>query len=238
MSVWVRRRRPLLVVAAAALAITAIFASGQVVRRSLGIELSTESLQAWVASHGWAAPAIFLAVVSFRPLLFLPSALLLSVGGLCFGTALGTVLGALGIVASGLMQFGVARGVGHAQIQARLGDRARALQPRMERARPAAVAAATAHPAGPLTWVAWAAGLSSLPILGYAAALAAGGTVRSFIYAVFGATLVDVRSPRFLLASLLLMGVALVPLLHPRVFRWMLGGDDRNRPAPPGGTSS
>jgi uncharacterized membrane protein YdjX (TVP38/TMEM64 family) len=218
--------------------VVAAFASGHAVRRSLGIELSTAALQSWVAGHGWAAPAIFLAVVSFRPLLLLPSALLLSVGGLCFGWGLGTALGALGILASGLMQFALARGVGHKQIQARLGERARSLQRRVERAGPLAVAAATAHPAGPLTWVAWAAGLSSLPILGYGAALALGGTVRSFIYAVFGATLVDIRSPHFVLASLLLMAAAVLPLLHPRVFRWVLGDGEARDPAPPGGASS
>jgi uncharacterized membrane protein YdjX (TVP38/TMEM64 family) len=230
-------RRPL-VVTAAIVVVAAAFASGHAVRKSLGIELSTEALQSWVASHGWAAPAIFLAVVSFRPLLLLPSALLLSVGGLCFGAGLGTALGALGILASGLMQFALARGVGHAQIQARLGDRARSLQRRVERAGPLAVAVATAHPAGPLTWVAWAAGLSSLPILGYAVALGLGGTVRSFIYAVFGSTLVDVRSPRFFVATVLLMAVAVLPLLHPRVFRWVIGGDEATEPAPPGGASS
>lgn len=237
MSTLGAQRRPI-VIGLVIVAVVAVLASGHAVRRSLGIELSTEALQSWVAGHGWAAPAIFLVVVSFRPLLLLPSALLLSVGGLCFGAGLGTVLGGLGILASGLMQFAVARGVGHAQIQKRLGDRAMALQRRVERAGPLAVAAATAHPAGPLTWVAWAAGLSSLPILGYATALALGGMVRSFIYAVFGSTLVDVRSPRFVLASLLLMAVAVLPLLHPRVFRWVLGDAAEKDRAKAGGASS
>jgi uncharacterized membrane protein YdjX (TVP38/TMEM64 family) len=235
--VFASRRKPLALFAVIA-CVAAAFASGHAVRKSLGIELSTEALQTWVAGHGWAAPAIFFAVVSFRPLLLLPSALLLSVGGLCFGAGLGTALGALGIVASGLMQFALARGIGHAQIQARLGKRALSLQRRVERAGPLAVGVATAHPAGPLTWVAWAAGLSSLPILGFAAALALGGTVRSFIYAVFGSTLVDIRSPRFVLASLLLMAVAVLPLLHPRVFRWVIGEPEARDPVSRGGASS
>jgi uncharacterized membrane protein YdjX (TVP38/TMEM64 family) len=203
--------------------VVAMFASGHWLRRQLGIELSAESLQSWVAGHGWAAPAIFLAVVAFRPFLLLPSALLLSVGGLCFGTGLGTALGATGLLASGVIQFGLARGTSHDLIQARLGERARGFQERLERAGPIAIGVVTAHPAGPLTWIAWAAGLSSIPVFGFVVAMALGGTVRSFTYAVFGSSLVDVTSPRFLVATGLLLAAGIVPLLYPKVFRWMIG---------------
>ena len=93
------------------------------------------------------------------------------------------------------------------------------LRRRVERAGPVAIGVVTAHPAGPLTWVAWAAGLSSIPLLGFAAAVVLGGTVRSFTYAVFGAALTDVRSPRFLVASGVLAAVVLLPLVHPGIRR-------------------
>jgi uncharacterized membrane protein YdjX (TVP38/TMEM64 family) len=209
-------------VAAVIAVVAAVFAGGHVLRQRLGIELSAESLRTWVAGHGWAAPAIFLAVVSFRPFLLLPSALLLSVGGLCFGAGLGTALGAVGLLTSGVMQFGLARGTSHDWIQARLGERARTFQSRLERAGPVAIGVVTAHPAGPLTWMAWVAGLSSIPLLGFVAAMALGGTVRSFTYAVFGSALTDVSSTRFIFATVLLLAVAILPLLHPKVFRWMI----------------
>jgi uncharacterized membrane protein YdjX (TVP38/TMEM64 family) len=215
-----RRRR--LAIAGGIAVLAAFFAAGHALRQQLGIELTADSLRTWVAGHGWAAPAIFLAVLSFRPFLLLPSALLLSVGGLCFGTALGTALGATGLLASGVMQFGLARGASRDLVQARLGARARWLQRRLERAGPFAVGAVTAHPAGPLTWMAWAAGLSSVSLVGFVAAMAVGGIVRSFTYAIFGSALTDVTSPRFVWTTLLLLAVAIVPLLHPKVFRWMI----------------
>lgn len=207
-------------------AVVAVFASGHWLRHRLGIELSPESLRTWVTGHGWAAPGIFLAIVAFRPFLLVPSALLLSVGGLCFGTGLGTALGAAGLLASGVMQFGLARGTSHDLVQARLGERARGFQQRLERAGPIAIGVATAHPAGPLTWMAWAAGLSSIPVLGFVVAMALGGTVRSFTFAVFGSSLIDVTSPRFFVATAFLLAAGILPLLSPKVFRWIIGADE------------
>lgn len=218
------RRRVLALALGSTAVVGLVIAYGQLLREQLGIELTPESLRGWVAGHGWAAPAVFLAVVSLRPFLLLPSALLLSVGGLCFGALLGTALGAAGVALSSLIQFGIARGGGQDWIQTRLGERARGLQQRIERAGPVAIGVATAHPAGPLTWVAWAAGLSSIPLFAFGTAVALGGTVRSFTYAVFGTTLIDVRSPSFFLSTLLLLAAAVLPLLHPKVFRWLIGG--------------
>lgn len=220
-------RRSLAIAVGGATLVFLFLALAQALRERLGIELSAESLQTWVAGYGWAAPAVFLAVVSFRPFLLLPSGLLLSVGGLCFGAALGTALGATGIACSSLMQFAIARGGGHDWVQARLGERARGLRHRIERAGPPAIGVLTAHPAGPLTWIAWIAGLSSVPLLGFAVAVLLGGTVRSFTYAVFGTTLADVHSPEFLLGTGLLLLAGVLPLLHPKVFRWLIGGDER-----------
>ena len=74
------------------------FTAGWLVRDGLGIELSTHALQDFVRGMGWKAPAIFLGLLTFRQFIFLPAIVILPVGGLCFGTTLGTILGATGIV--------------------------------------------------------------------------------------------------------------------------------------------
>src|SRR5690348_8328884 len=79
--------------------------AGWAVRQQLGVELSTRSLQAVVTGMGWKAPALFLGLLTFRQFIFLPAIVILPVGGLCFGTTLGTVLGATGIVFSALITF-------------------------------------------------------------------------------------------------------------------------------------
>ncbi|MEN8184538.1 MAG: hypothetical protein ABFS46_18590, partial [Myxococcota bacterium] len=99
---------PLLLLGIVAIAITL----GRVVRAEMGVDFSPESVRTWVESLGWRGPALFLAVVTFRQFLALPSGLLLPVGGLCFGALLGTVLGATGIVISAFLGFSLTRLLG------------------------------------------------------------------------------------------------------------------------------
>ena len=45
-------------------------------------------------------------------------------------------------------------------------------------------------------------------------AIALAGFVRAYIYSSFGATLLDIGSQEFYIASLALLGAVLLPLLH------------------------
>lgn len=199
--------------------IATFFALGWVVREQLGIELSTSSLQELVRSMGWKAPAIFLGLLTFRQFIFLPAIVILPVGGLCFGTTLGTILGATGIVLSALMTFVMARKIGGAWLRALLGHRYAWLERYVERAGPAAVGLVTAHPTGPMAAFFWAAGFSSMALLPFALAVTAGGSVRALAYSFFGATLLVPGSPRFYAGAAVLTLAALGPLLHPGVRR-------------------
>ena len=71
---------------------------GRAARQEAGIEVSAESIQTWVSSLGWQAPALYVGLVTFRIFLLLPSWVVLSAGGLVFGAFLGTVLGGLGVL--------------------------------------------------------------------------------------------------------------------------------------------
>jgi uncharacterized membrane protein YdjX (TVP38/TMEM64 family) len=93
----------------------------------------------------------------------------------------------------------------------------------IERAGPWLVAFVTAHPAMPMSAVHLAAGLSPLSLFTFAAALSLGALVRAFILAFFGSTLLEPGSPRFYAASLLLLAVFAVPLLHRGLRRRMFG---------------
>src|SRR3569832_1339316 len=142
-------------------------AASWLVRDQLGIELSTASLQQVVRGMGWKAPAIFLGLLPFRQFIFLPAIVILPVGGLCFGTTLGTILGATGIVLSALMTFAIARKVGGAGLRELCGHRYAWRERHGERAGPPAVALVTAHPTGPMSACFWAAGFSSLALLSF-----------------------------------------------------------------------
>jgi uncharacterized membrane protein YdjX (TVP38/TMEM64 family) len=172
---------------------------------------------------GWKAPAIYLALVTFRQFIFLPAIVILPVGGLCFGATGGTVLGATGILLSALITFALARGIGGRWLHDLFGPRYTWLERRIEDAGPPVVGIVTAHPTGPMAAFFWGAGFSSMALLPFVVAVAAGGSVRAMAYAFFGSTLLAPGSTRFYVATTLLAAAAVVPLAHPGVRRKIFG---------------
>jgi uncharacterized membrane protein YdjX (TVP38/TMEM64 family) len=202
--------------------IAVTFAVGHIIRSSLGLELSPEGLRERVAGTGWKAPALYLGLVTFRQFLMLPAILLLPIGGLCFGAALGTVLGASGILFSSWITFGMARGLGGAWFQSMLAERHLALVQHLERLGPPIVGLATAHPTGPMSAAFWGAGFSSMGLLPFSLAVAIGGSVRALAYSFLGSTLTAGDSWHFHLAAVAIAVVAFAPFAHPRVRRAVL----------------
>ncbi len=86
--------------------------AGGTIRTRIGVDLSPESVRAYVLGLGLVAQVVFVGLVVFRNFLLLPSMVVLTAGGLAFGATLGTLLGGTGILLSGMMTFGVARAVG------------------------------------------------------------------------------------------------------------------------------
>jgi uncharacterized membrane protein YdjX (TVP38/TMEM64 family) len=203
------------------LALTGVALAGWTLRTRLGLGTSAAELQAAVDALGWRGPVLFLSLVTFRQFLALPAALILSVGGLCFGAGLGTVLGAAGIVVSGLGKFGVARSLGRRWIGARLAR----LEARVQRLGPTVIGLSTAHPFGILAPFHWAAGLSSLRLAPFALALCLGAPVRAFAYSAFGATLSDPGTVEFQMAAAGLAAAIIVPLAIPGVRARLFGRD-------------
>jgi len=221
------KRTPLLALGFVALA----FAIGATAHGRIGFIHSPESIQGWVGSLGWAAPLIYVALVVFRQFLLLPSAILLPVGGLCFGVVAGTALGTFGIFVSAVMTYLIAGCVGRESVEHWFGNRFRQLRGRLDRGGAVVVGVITAHPMGPMAWCHWGAGLSSIPLRTFAIAVAAGALLRSAAYALVGSTLLAPGSREFYLASSVLLAAILLPLAHPALRRRMLGTSSSS-PAP------
>ncbi len=192
---------------------------GRAARQQAGIEVSAESIQTWVSSLGWQAPALYVGLVTFRIFLILPSWVVLSAGGLVFGAFLGTVLGGLGVLLSAAMGYGLARGIGRDWVRPRMQARLERYGQSLDRVGPLLVGVVTAHPMGPMTAFHWAAGFATVPLLGFLMAVLLGGPTRAFIYSFFGSTLLEPGSGEFYLATTILVVVALLPLAHPGIRR-------------------
>jgi len=187
---------------------------GLYTRDELGLELSTESVASVVARLGWRAFLVYLLIVVFRTFLGLPSMIVLLAGGVAFGPGAGSALGAAGIIISAFLWYASARWMARDFIHEWLGTRAADFQRRAEAAGPFVVGISTAHPAGPLTPFHLGSGLAALPILPFAVAVIAGSPVRAVALALFGSTLLEFGTPRFYVATTVVVGLALLPLAH------------------------
>ncbi len=194
---------------------------GHLFRTSLGLG-SLAEVQAAVDGLGWFGPVLFLALVIFRQVLAVPAGLILPVGGLCFGAIGGTVLGSVGLILSGMGKFAIARSLGRDLVRRKFGAQLEWFETRIERLGPIVIGLSTAHPFGILSPFHWAAGLSSLSFASFTLAIVLGAPVRAFAYAVFGSTLTDTDSDSFALASAVLIGIIVVPLVIPGVRRRLL----------------
>lgn len=199
---------------ASAAIVLALIGSGQVLRDQSGVELNPESLQAFVKAQGWLAPIIFVLLVSLRQFLLVPSALLLTAGGLLFGAFMSSVLGAAGLFVSTLFLFAIARGVAGETTRKHLAERFPRIDRSVGSTGPFLVFFTMAYPLGAITAVALAAGFSSIRVGPLAAAAALGGIVRASTYSFVGSTLLDVGSRSFWIAVGFLALVTLLPLAH------------------------
>jgi uncharacterized membrane protein YdjX (TVP38/TMEM64 family) len=197
-----------------AIVVVLLFA-GSYLRSQLGIELSAESVRSWVADLGWYGPIIFIVLLALRAFVVLPSAVILSGGGLIFGVWFGTLLGSLGVVLSGMLNFTIARGF----VRGRVRD-ARGESDAARGAGALGVAVVTGHPLGPMTAAQVGAGLSTMSVPTYLFALVLSAPIRAFGFSYFGTSIAEVGSRQFYLATGLLIAMIVIPLMH---------GDTRRR---------
>ena len=194
--------------------VAGLFYGGWYARTEIGLELSQESITSLVAGLGWRAWLVFLLLVVFRSFLLLPSIVVLSAGGIAFGTGMGTLLNAIGLLLSALLWYGAARGAGRPWISEWLGTRTEDFQRRADAAGPLLVGVATAHPAGPATPFHLGCGLAGTPLIPFVLAVALGAPVRASALAFFGSTLLDFGTPRFYAATAVILVLGLLPLAH------------------------
>lgn len=198
---------------------------GWAVRRGLDMELSPAGIHDAVARLGWRGPLVFFLLTTFRQFLAIPAWLLLPAGGLCFGPAIGTALGAGALIVSGCLKFALARRLGREWLRARFGAQFEHLERRVDRLGPVVIGLSTAHPLGVLSPFHWGAGLSSIPFTSFVIAIVLGAPVRAFAFSTFGAALADPSTPEFRTISLGLAVLALLPLVHPAVRKRLFAGD-------------
>lgn len=195
---------------------------GAQLRSSLGIDFDVESVRAFAEGLGPMGPILFVGVVAMRGLLALPSQVVLIAAGLCFGTAIGTLVGALGLMLSGLAIFLGVRYAGRSSIEKRARTRmGRILDASGHRAGAVAIALGSGYPISPLSAIHATAGLTPMTVGVFMIAAFAGGLIRASIFAYFGNAITEADRTAFVYSAIGLAIVLVVPFLFEGGRRWM-----------------
>jgi uncharacterized membrane protein YdjX (TVP38/TMEM64 family) len=186
---------------------------------------------------GWAGPLAFVAVSAGLSVALFPGPLLAGACGLLFGTAVGTPTAIVAATVGASAAFSISRRFGANAVDELSGHRMRVVQDWIARRGFLAVLYARILPAMPFNLVNYAAGLTRVRLLVFAAATAIGCAPRAFAWVALGGNLSNLGSPQALaaFAVLIVMGlgglaVAARDLRVRRALRWFGSGTARSSP--------
>ncbi|MCH8311851.1 MAG: TVP38/TMEM64 family protein [Nitrospinae bacterium] len=168
-----------------------------------GVRLTPENFKDFVVSLGIAGPIIYISVFIIRPLFLIPSIALFIGGGLAFGPIWGPLYASVGAAMGGTVGFWIARKLGHDFVKSKLKFGADVIE--NTKFNFSVVWLLSLIPVMPVTVINYGAGLSPMKFKNYIVAHVLGLTPRAFAYGFFGSTLLEVGSPRFRWAMLILI---------------------------------
>jgi uncharacterized membrane protein YdjX (TVP38/TMEM64 family) len=182
-----------------------------------GVRLTPESFKSFVLSLGMSGPLIYIGVFIIRPLFLIPSIALFVGGGLAFGPVWGPLYASAGAAMGGTVGFWIARRLGHDFVKSKLKFGADVID--NTKFNFSVVWLLSLIPVMPVTVINYGAGLSPMKFKNYLVAHILGMTPRAFAYGFFGSTLLDVGSPRFRWAMLVLILLSGITVFY----RWRKG---------------
>ncbi len=191
------------------------------VRDRLALEWSVASLRELVERAGFWGPLLYVGLLTFRFAVLVPSSILLTAAGLCFGAIPGMLYATAGLTLSALLKYGVASVAGRDFLLRQVPERLRArLAMGSRRASAGGLGLICAYPFGPKHVFQLAAILSGMSLLRYVAAVGIGASFRAGAFAWLGDALATGVGLAWISAGLL--AVATLPLAIPGWRRWLL----------------
>jgi uncharacterized membrane protein YdjX (TVP38/TMEM64 family) len=176
---------------------------------ALTLGLSSERVRDALDGLGWLGPLVFVGVSAGLTVALFPGPLLAGACGLLFGTAVGTPTAIVSATVGASAAFCVSRQFGARAVDDLSGHRMRVVQDWIAQRGFLAVLYARILPAMPFNLVNYAAGLTRVRLVVFAAATAIGCAPRAFAWVALGGNLSNLSSPEALaaFAVLIVMGV-------------------------------
>jgi uncharacterized membrane protein YdjX (TVP38/TMEM64 family) len=175
-----------------------------------GMNLTSELFRDTILSLDLLGPVIYFSIFIIRPLFLIPSIMLFIAGGLAFGPLWGPLYASLGAVLGGSLGFWIARNMGHDFVMRKLKLGKGAIQKTSFNFY--IVFFLSFLPVMPVTAINYGAGLSRMSFKDYIVAHALGITPRAFAYGYFGSALLEIGSPKFKAAVLILIAMGFLTL--------------------------
>jgi len=175
-----------------------------------GIRLTPESFKNYVLSLGIWGPLIYVGIFIVRPIFLVPSIALFIAGGLAFGPVIGPAYASLGAAMGGTVGFWIARIMGHEYVMSKLKLGSGVIE--NTRFSFSAVFLLSLLPVMPVTVINYGSGLSTMKFKHYILAHVMGITPRAYAYGFFGSALLEIGSPKFRGALILLVILAFITL--------------------------
>jgi uncharacterized membrane protein YdjX (TVP38/TMEM64 family) len=181
-----------------------------------GVNLSPELFRDTILSLGLMGPVLYVCVFIVRPLFLIPSIMLFIAGGLAFGPFWGPLYASMGAVLGGTLGFWIARKMGHDFVMSKLKLGKSTLKKTSFNSY--VVFFLSFLPVMPVTVINYGAGLSRMSFKSYILAHALGITPRAFAYGYFGNALLEIGTPKFKAAVMILIVMGLLTLIFRQYF--------------------
>ncbi len=198
---------------------------------ALSGSLSQNEVRDRVDAFGPAAPLAFIVLSSLLTVALFPGPILAGACGLLFGTAAGTPIAIVAATLGASLACLLSRTVAGDAIEELGGPRLLALAAWINRRGFVSVMYARLAPGVPYNLVNYAAGMTTIPVLVFAAATAIATAPRTFAYVALGGSFGDLGSPTAIAAMALLVTMGIGGLIAVRRDlrreRAMIGRDER-----------
>ena len=175
--------------------------------------LSEHEVRDWVDSFGAAAPVAFIAIAALLTVVLFPGPILAGSAGLLFGTAAGTPIAIASATLGASLACLLSRSVAGDAIEELGGERLKRLAVWISRRGFVSVMYARLAPGVPYNLVNYAAGMTSIPVVVFAAATAIATAPRTLAYVALGGSFGNLGSTASIVALVVLVAMGIGGLI-------------------------
>lgn len=176
-------------------------------------DLSAERVRDTADDAGALAPLAFVLLSALLTVAMFPGPLLSGASGLLFGAALGTPVSIVAATLGASLAFSLSRRFGARSVDELSGHRLRVVQDFIAQRGFLSVLYARILPGMPYNMVNYAAGLTPVALLTFAAATAVGCAPRAFAYTTLGGSLTNLDSPEAIAAFAVLVAMGVLGIV-------------------------